>query len=196
MYLPPLLAFFLHYTLPVYIFFPFLLMLWKPNRRKKYSALLSDINCVGRVPNDHDRKWKMTRRVSLFIGVHYGCSCSSALTLMLPSKDDLLAFPTFAPLIAAVIAPLSTLLDIPALTEPWFFQQDSNTGNMNPLPDPHANLALSAIGLAFNVAANGLLIIRFSVSDSMWQYATRASLVCWIAKVRIRYTLTPLFESK
>ncbi|OCB89408.1 voltage-gated potassium channel [Sanghuangporus baumii] len=92
---------------------------------------------------------------------------------MLPTKDDLKSLPTFAPLIAAVIAPLSTLLDIPALTEPWFFQHNSDGNGLTKLPDPHTNIVLSAVGLAFNVLANWLLLLRFSVSDGLWRYSTR-----------------------
>lgn len=100
---------------------------------------------------------------------------------MLPSKEDLKSFPVFAPLLAAVFAPLSTLIDIPALTEPWFFHSTSN--GQQKLPDPHPNLALSGIGLFFNVLANGLLIARFSTSERWWRNATRLSMACWILKV-------------
>ncbi|KAH8120674.1 voltage-gated potassium channel [Phellopilus nigrolimitatus] len=107
------------------------------------------------------------------------------MTAMLPSKDDLRTLPVFAPLVAAVFAPLSTLLDIPALTEPWFFQTDADTGVAHALNDPRANLVLSAVGLAFNVLANALLIVRFSVTDGYWRGATRASMICWVLKFGI-----------
>jgi potassium channel subfamily K, other eukaryote len=125
---------------------------------------------------------------------------------VLPDKHDLHALPVFAPLIAAVLAPLSTLLDIPAFSEVsfiirvklktcilwmlmlssqrWFFTTDPTTGNSKPLPDPTTNLALSAVGLAFNVLANALLLVRFSVSERWWRYATKFSLACWVLKVR------------
>ncbi|KAL5495642.1 TOK1 [Sanghuangporus weigelae] len=106
---------------------------------------------------------------------------------MLPTKDDLKSLPTFAPLIAAVIAPLSTLLDIPALTEPWFFQHNSDGNGLIKLPDPHTNIVLSAVGLAFNVLANWLLLLRFSVSDGLWRYSTRVSLGCWVVKLGIAF---------
>lgn len=99
---------------------------------------------------------------------------------MLPSMDDLRDFPQFSPLIAAVIAPISTLLDIPALTEPWFYRNDEDGKT---LPDPRANIILSSFGLSFNIIANGLLILRFSTRDGLWRFATRASLLCWITKV-------------
>ncbi|KAL5534612.1 hypothetical protein ACEPAG_1075 [Sanghuangporus baumii] len=106
---------------------------------------------------------------------------------MLPTKDDLKSLPTFAPLIAAVIAPLSTLLDIPALTEPWFFQHNSDGDGLTKLRDPHTNIVLSAVGLAFNVLANWLLLLRFSVSDGLWRYSTRVSLGCWVVKLVIAF---------
>ncbi|THH11384.1 hypothetical protein EW145_g690 [Phellinidium pouzarii] len=106
-------------------------------------------------------------------------------TAMLPSRDDIRSLPVFAPLLAAILAPLSTLLDIPGLTEPWFFQTVHSTGEKHALSDPKANLALSAIGLTFNVLANALLILRFSVSDVNKRVATRASLACWVANFGI-----------
>ncbi|KAI5115764.1 hypothetical protein M0805_001205 [Coniferiporia weirii] len=106
---------------------------------------------------------------------------------MLPSREDLQSLPVFAPLLAAVLAPVSTLLDIPGLSEPWFFQADTSTGEAHALPDPRANLVLSAVGLSFNVLANALLIVRFSVRDGYWRVATRVSLVCWIVKLGIGF---------
>ena len=97
------------------------------------------------------------------------------------SRKEIIPSPQFAPLVAAVIAPLSTLLDIPALTENWFFRNDT------PLRDPVANLTLSAVGLLFNVLANLLLILRFSVNDTWWRIATNLSLVCWVLKVRTSF---------
>ena len=85
----------------------------------------------------------------------------------------------FVPLLAAVIAPLSTLLDIPALTEPWFFERG------NRLSDPKVNITLSAVGLVVNFLANVLLVLRFSVGNQWWKWATRSSLACWIMKVSL-----------
>lgn len=102
---------------------------------------------------------------------------------MLPRRDDLRALPQFAPLLAAVLAPLSTLLDIPAYTEHWFFSKSSSDGTLTPLPDPHTNLSLSLAGLIFNIIANGLLIVRFSVGNRTWRIATRVSLGNWVLKV-------------
>lgn len=96
---------------------------------------------------------------------------------MLPNKEDFKALPVISPLLAAIIAPTSTLLDIPALTETWFLK------NGQRLPDPSANLVLSAVGLFFNVVANGLLILRFSSDGRRWRLATELSLACWIVKV-------------
>ncbi|EJD04357.1 voltage-gated potassium channel [Fomitiporia mediterranea MF3/22] len=103
---------------------------------------------------------------------------------MIPSQDDLKSLPIFAPLFAAVAAPMSTLMDIPSLTEPWFFQHEAY-GDSTKLPDPRANIVLSAVGLAFNVLANALLILRFSVREGRWRYTTRVSLICWVVKFGI-----------
>ena len=94
------------------------------------------------------------------------------------------ALPQFFPLLAAVLAPLSTLLDIPAYTEHWFFTKNDSDGTLTPLPDPHTNLALSLTGLIFNIVANWLLIVRFSVGNKTWRVATRVSLGFWVLKVR------------
>ncbi|RXK36226.1 hypothetical protein M231_06496 [Tremella mesenterica] len=84
----------------------------------------------------------------------------------------------YCPLAAAVLAPLSTLLDIPALTQHWY------TLNGVAQPDPTASLALSAVGLALNVFANAFLILRFSSSRTWWwHHATQWSLINWILKV-------------
>ena len=44
---------------------------------------------------------------------------------------------------------------------------------------------LSAVGLAFNLLANGLLVLRFSATASHWHLATVISLLCWFLKVSI-----------
>ena len=92
-------------------------------------------------------------------------------------EDSFSLSPRSAPLAAAIIAPLSTLLDIPALTERWFFRYGQ------PLRDPTANLTLSAIGLLFNFIANLLLMVRFTESEEWWRRATHFSMICWLFKV-------------
>lgn len=62
-----------------------------------------------------------------------------------------------APLIAALLAPASTLYDIPALSQRWY------SFNGAELPDPHASLILSGFSLAASIIANALLVLRFSV---------------------------------
>ena len=99
------------------------------------------------------------------------------ISVFLHLRDNLQVSPQTGPLLAAVIAPLSTLLDIPALSEKWFFRDGHS------LPDPVTNLVLSAISLALNVLANLLLILRFTVNQDWWRFATHASLVCWVLKV-------------
>ncbi|OCF45376.1 hypothetical protein I317_00621 [Kwoniella heveanensis CBS 569] len=90
------------------------------------------------------------------------------------------SFKTFAkycPLVSAIVAPLSTLLDIPALTQHWYAQNGVTQS------DPKASLILSAIGLALNVLANVLLIVRFSSKTTFWwRHSTRWSLISWIGK--------------
>lgn len=66
-------------------------------------------------------------------------------------------FANITPLIAALLAPVSTLYDIPALSQPWY-SLDGAT-----LPDPRASLILSSVSLALSVIANVLLVLRFSV---------------------------------
>lgn len=84
-----------------------------------------------------------------------------------------------APLLAAIISPLSILFDIPALTERWYLK-----GSIEQ-PDPRASLALSGVGLGANIIANVLLVVRFSTADEWWRVATRASIVWWTTKVSL-----------
>jgi potassium channel subfamily K len=63
----------------------------------------------------------------------------------------------FAPLAAALIAPASTLYDIPALTQHWYSLDGVSQA------DPQASLILSAVGLATSIIANALLVLRFTV---------------------------------
>lgn len=81
------------------------------------------------------------------------------------------------PLICALLAPLSTLLDIPALTEKWYDLDDVLQ------PDPKASLVLSAVGLALNLVANALLVVRFSATQRRWwSAATTCSTIAWVTK--------------
>ncbi|KZO98463.1 voltage-gated potassium channel [Calocera viscosa TUFC12733] len=85
-------------------------------------------------------------------------------------------FATVCPLLAAVVAPLSILLDIPALAETWYVE------NGLPLPDPPASLVLSALSLALSILADALLLVRFSVWEKYWRIATHVSVICWVVK--------------
>lgn len=81
------------------------------------------------------------------------------------------------PLICALLAPASTLYDIPALTQRWY------TRDGIPIPDPAGSIALSATGLAFNAVANTLLVFRFSATAHAWHKTTvLASTMAWIVK--------------
>ena len=83
----------------------------------------------------------------------------------------------YCPLIAAILAPLSTLLDIPALTQRWY----ALNGELQ--EDPTVSIVLSAIGLALNVLANALLLYRFTAhSIHNNSVATRISLLSWMGK--------------
>jgi potassium channel subfamily K len=63
----------------------------------------------------------------------------------------------YAPLLAAILAPVSTLYDIPALAQKWYAFNGQN------LPDPRASLILSGLSLAFSIIANVFLVLRFSI---------------------------------
>nr|XP_019042442.1 hypothetical protein I302_09048 [Kwoniella bestiolae CBS 10118]OCF21372.1 hypothetical protein I302_09048 [Kwoniella bestiolae CBS 10118] len=92
-------------------------------------------------------------------------------------KPKLKTFAKYCPLVSAIFAPLSTLLDIPALTQHWYAQ------NGIPQQDPKACLILSGIGLGLNIIANILLVMRFSAKSKWWwKHSTRWSLICWIGK--------------
>ncbi|RSH94166.1 hypothetical protein EHS25_003969 [Saitozyma podzolica] len=95
----------------------------------------------------------------------------------------------YSPLIAAILAPLSTLLDIPGLSEPWL------TRDGVALPDPRTSIARSAIGLLLNVLANVLIILRFS-SAKHWKLATSLSTFCWLGKFLIDTVNLALFGAR
>ncbi|ORY84754.1 hypothetical protein BCR37DRAFT_344839, partial [Protomyces lactucae-debilis] len=81
------------------------------------------------------------------------------------------------PLLAALIAPLSVLLDIPALSQPWYGSESKR------ITDDKVSLILSAFSFFFNLIANVLLMLRFSVkTDRAVTLATNWSIVFWILK--------------
>ncbi|EAL22856.1 hypothetical protein CNBB0770 [Cryptococcus deneoformans B-3501A] len=95
-------------------------------------------------------------------------------------KKYLRSFAKYCPLVSATLAPFSTLMDIPALSQRWY----SDNGIIQ--PDPKASLVLSAVGLALNVVANILLVIRFSSKAPFWvDHSTKWSLYCWLGKTVI-----------
>ncbi|KAG8863540.1 hypothetical protein FRB96_008280 [Tulasnella sp. 330] len=95
-----------------------------------------------------------------------------------------------SPTVAAVLAPFCVLLDIPSVTENWYQLHHV------PQPDPAASLVLSGLGLAFSVVANALLIVRFSLADGAWWFATCISVLCWLFKVIITTSNLIIFGSK
>ncbi|KAG8985727.1 hypothetical protein FRB94_005465 [Tulasnella sp. JGI-2019a] len=82
-----------------------------------------------------------------------------------------------SPTLAGVLAPFCVLLDVPSVTENWYQL------NHVPQTDPKASLILSGLGLLFSIIANGLLILRFSLTDRAWWIATCISVFCWLLKV-------------
>ncbi|KAM0746778.1 voltage-gated potassium channel [Meredithblackwellia eburnea MCA 4105] len=115
--------------------------------------------------HDHGRWWSNTKR--LFNSIHD------------QSK--------FLPLLAAVAAPLSTLLDIPALSQKWYLLNNS------PIPDPRACIVLSSISLTLNLLANVLLVTRFTAGERHWRIASAASTVCWCLKLAVAIVNLSLF---
>ncbi|KIS00879.1 potassium channel protein [Cryptococcus deuterogattii 2001/935-1] len=92
-------------------------------------------------------------------------------------KKNLRTFAKYCPLISAILAPFSTLMDIPALSQRWYSQNGVTQ------PDPKASLALSGVGLGLNVIANILLVMRFSSKAPFWvNHSTKWSLYCWLGK--------------
>ncbi|WWD16124.1 hypothetical protein CI109_100549 [Kwoniella shandongensis] len=83
----------------------------------------------------------------------------------------------YCPLVSAILAPLSTLMDIPALSQHWYIRDGVAQ------PDFKTSIVLSAIGLALNVIANVLLVVRFSSKAPFWvNHSTKWSLLFWILK--------------
>lgn len=67
------------------------------------------------------------------------------------------------------LAPIVTLLDIPALTQRWY----TNEAGV-PQADPVASIALSAVSLAFCFIGNILMMIKFS------SYSPALEKVSWL----------------
>ena len=53
------------------------------------------------------------------------------------------------------------------------------------MQDPTSSLVLSALSLAFNIFANALLVLRFSVTQKHARLVNGGSVLCWIIKVTI-----------
>ncbi|WVQ71866.1 hypothetical protein IAR50_001408 [Cryptococcus sp. DSM 104548] len=89
-------------------------------------------------------------------------------------------FAKYCPLISATLAPMSTLMDIPALGQRWYSKYGITQS------DPTASLVLSAVGLALNVIANILLVVRFSSKKPFWiRHASKWSLYFWLGKTTV-----------
>lgn len=109
-------------------------------------------------------------------------------TLIAQTRTRIKDLAAIAPLLAAIIAPLSILFDIPALTERWYLKAGVEQA------DPTASLALSGVGLGANIIANVLLVVRFSTADEWWRVATRASIVWWTTKVSVFCQLWSIYR--
>ncbi|KAF8321589.1 voltage-gated potassium channel [Clavulina sp. PMI_390] len=86
---------------------------------------------------------------------------------------------TISPLIGGVLAPLSVLYDIPALSEKWY------TLDGVPQADFKASLILSSLSLSLTILANALLVYRFSSVATRWRVSMRLSVVLWAMKVGV-----------
>ena len=69
------------------------------------------------------------------------------------------------------------------------------TNDGGALPDPAGNIALSALGLAFNLLANALLLARFSTGQKWWRTATVVSVVAWWIKTIIAAVNVGVFST-
>lgn len=104
------------------------------------------------------------------------------------SRPEVHNIAIYTPLAAAILAPLSTILDIPALSQHWYSLNDV------PQLDPPACLALSGLGLFLNLLANVLLLFRFSTHTQRYtNLATRLSLVSWLGKTAVAMVNLILF---
>lgn len=104
--------------------------------------------------------------------------------LNLPGKDELCnsfrKLVDATPLLAALLAPVSTLYDVPALTQRWYAK------NGDPISDPTASLILSAISLSASILANTSLVVRYTVhAQRFWHSAIIISTYGWIFKVLV-----------
>lgn len=90
------------------------------------------------------------------------------------------------PLFSAILAPASTLYDIPALSQTWLGESEADQPGLN------TELVLSSIELFFSVAANVVLVVRFSsVDHQRARWMTRFSTLIWILKVAFGPHVTP-----
>lgn len=90
------------------------------------------------------------------------------------------SFTLGGPLIAALLAPASTLYDIPALSMRWYALNGVS------VPDPYASRVISVISLVCSIIANALLVIRFTVhAPKAWRLGIIASTVGWILKTAL-----------
>jgi hypothetical protein len=112
------------------------------------------------------------------------------------TRTEAASWAQMTPLIAATLGPLSGLLAILSLTQPWQGLildppvLTNGISNYSALPYPMMNTILGAFPLVCEVLGNGFLMLRFSNYHT--KLTTWLSFVFWVAKVIfavINYTL-------
>src|SRR5277367_2005954 len=84
------------------------------------------------------------------------------------ARAEAASWAQMTPLLAATLGPMSVLLGIPSLTQPWHGYLlippvlSNGSSNFVELPDPPLNLVLAGVSLFCEVVGNALLILRFS----------------------------------
>ncbi|KAL7409388.1 hypothetical protein BDY24DRAFT_219418 [Mrakia frigida] len=98
-----------------------------------------------------------------------------------------------APLVASIVAPLITLLDIPALSQRWFLYGPDAV----PQPDPVPSIAMSVVSLVFCAIANFLLVVRFSVNTKkMERWVVQTPLVAFWIKTIVEVVNLSIYGQK
>jgi hypothetical protein len=103
------------------------------------------------------------------------------------ARAEAASWAQMTPLVAATLGPLSVLLGIPTLTQPWEGVVlnppllASGASNYTALPFPTVNIILGAFSFACEVLGNAFLILRFSNYHT--KVTTWLSFGFWIAKM-------------
>ncbi|KDN49214.1 hypothetical protein K437DRAFT_79565 [Tilletiaria anomala UBC 951] len=101
------------------------------------------------------------------------------------TRQRILATVKFFQLFAALISPVSTLYEIPAVSQPWFLVISPAAPPIK-VRDPPLCIVLGAFSLALNVIANILLLVSFShASVAIWRLTSAISFLFFIAELVI-----------